>query len=116
VQVPLGLGWPVSSGLGRSFIDKRHLVTGWLLTNAEIQALREQRLEKWLSGDAEADVVPGYSPVEVMDTDGNRGTALILCTGYSFSGLSERIEEIFDARAAAMAYLEENGSTWEGLK
>jgi hypothetical protein len=85
------------------------------------QWLRTLRFRRYLSsvwrngwGDADADVVPGYSLVEVTDSDGNRGIALFLGTGYSFSGLSIRVEEIFDTRAAAMAYLEENGSTWEG--
>jgi hypothetical protein len=88
--------------------------SGQSFTDDEIQALREQRLEKWLSGDADADVVPGYCFAEVTDTDRDRGTALLLCTGYSFSGLSIWVEGIFDNRAAAMAYMEENGSTSAG--
>ena len=64
-----------------------------------------------LSGDADADVIPGYSLDEVTDTEGNRGIALILCTGYSFSGLRIWVKEVFDTREAAMAYLEENGMT-----
>lgn len=88
--------------------------SGQSLTDAEIQALREQRLEKWLSSDADASVVPGYCFVEITDTDGDKGTALLLCTGYSISGLSIWVEGIFDTRAAAMAYMKENGSTLEG--
>ena len=89
----------------------QEIQSGQVLTDAEIQALREKRLEKWLSGDADADVVPGYCFVEVTDTDGDKGTALLLCTGYSFSGLSIWVEGIFNTRAAAMAYMEENGMT-----
>ena len=82
-------------------------------TDAEILALREHRIEKWLNEDADADIIPGYSLVEVEDAHGNRGLALILCTGYSFSGLTISVKEIFDTKAAAMAYLKANGSTLE---
>jgi hypothetical protein len=83
-------------------------------TDAEILALREHRIEVWLNEDADADVIPGYSLVEVVDAHGNRGIALIFCKGYSFSGLTIWVEDIFDTKAAAMAFLKDNGSTLEG--
>jgi len=82
-------------------------------TDAEILTLREHRIEEWLNEDSDADVILGYSLVEVADAHGNRGIALILCTGYSFSGLTIWVKEIFDTKTAAMAYLKENGSTLE---
>jgi hypothetical protein len=57
-------------------------------TDAEILALREHRIEEWLDEESDADVIPGYSLVEVADAHGNQGIALILCTGYSFSELT----------------------------
>jgi hypothetical protein len=80
-------------------------------TEAEILGVRDHRLEEWLSGDADADVVPAYSLVEVTDGGDNRGIAVILCTGYSFSELSIWVEGVFDTKVAAIAYLNENGWT-----
>jgi hypothetical protein len=58
--------------------------SGQSLTDAEIQALREQRLEKWLSGDADADVVPGYCFAEVTETDGDREPRFSFAQGIHF--------------------------------
>jgi hypothetical protein len=88
-------------------IDK--VLDGQPATQAELQALREVRLQNILSGDCDADAIPGYCLAEVADAEGNTGIALILCTGYSFSGLSIWVAEIFETREAAKAYLEENG-------
>jgi len=80
-------------------------------TEAELQALREVRLQNILSGNYwdEEGAIPGYCLAEVADAEGNTAIALIFCTGTSLSGLTIWVVEIFDTREAAKAYLEENG-------
>lgn len=79
--------------------------------DAEIGALRKARLSKMLSDDGDADAIPAYCLAEVEDDEGNTGIALILCTGYSFSGVNIWVEDVFDTEAEAYAYLGENGWT-----
>ena len=80
------------------------------LTEAELEALREHRLERILLGDyIDADTIPGYCLADVADEDGNSGIALIVCTGYAFSGLDIGVNGIFETREAAKAYMEEKG-------
>jgi hypothetical protein len=99
--------------LARVFGPQRldDVLDGQPATEAELQALRRVRLERILSGDCDADVIPAYCLAEVTDEDGNTGIALIFCKGYSFSGLTIWAAEIFDTREAAKAHLEENGWT-----
>ena len=86
---------------------------GHPLSEVELDALREHRLDEiWLDS-AHADAIPLYCLAEVTDDDDNSGIALILCTGYSFSGLNIWVHGIFDTREAAKAYLEENG--WDNF-
>jgi hypothetical protein len=79
------------------------------LTECELEELREHRLEAMLQGDVDGDAIPSYCLAEVTDADDNTGIALILCNGYSFSGLKIWVQEIFDTEEAARAYLEANG-------
>jgi hypothetical protein len=62
-----------------------------------------------LSDDGDSDLIPAFCLAEVSDADGNTGIALILCTEYSFSGVTIWVEDVFESRAAARAYLEEHG-------
>jgi hypothetical protein len=87
------------------------ILDGRPVTGAELRPLREVRLESILSGDCDADALPGYCLAEVTDEDGDTGIALIFCKGHSFSGLIIWVAEIFDTREAMQAYLEENGWT-----
>ena len=75
--------------------------SGHPVTEAELRVLRNQRLEKMLGDDGDADFVPAYCLAEIADADGNTGVALILCKGYSFSGVTIWVEDVFDTRAAA---------------
>jgi hypothetical protein len=87
------------------------VLDGQPATEAELQELREERLQSILSGDYwdEEGAIPGYCLAEVADAEGNIAIALILCTGTSMSGLTIWLVEIFDTREAAKAYMEENG-------
>jgi hypothetical protein len=79
------------------------------LTESELERLREHRLGAMLEGDFDADVIPGYCLAEVTDEHKNTGIALILCKGYSFSGLNVWVQEIFETKEAAKAYMEQDG-------
>jgi hypothetical protein len=89
----------------------KEVLDGHPVTEVELRALREQRLENILTGDYfdEWARIPGYCFAEVTDADGNSGIALILCKGDSFSGLYIWLNGIFDTREAAKAYMKENG-------
>jgi hypothetical protein len=82
---------------------------GQQINEAELLALRDARLEKLLDPCGDADVTPGYCLAEVVDDEDNTGIALILCTGYSFSGLNISVLDVFETREDALAYLNENG-------
>ena len=84
---------------------------GQEITEDEFLALREARLERLLDSSTDADVTTGYSFVEVVDDEGNSGIAVFLCSGYSFSILKISVLDIFDTRADALAYLNDNGWT-----
>jgi hypothetical protein len=79
------------------------------LTESELQKLREHRLGAMLEGDFDADGIPSYCLAEVTDADNNIGIALILCKGYSFSGLNVWVQEIFETEEAAKAYMGKDG-------
>lgn len=82
---------------------------GDALTESELEKLRERRLGALLEGDFDADDIPGYCLAEVTDEDKNTGIALILCKGYSFSGLNVWVQDIFETREAAKAYMQTDG-------
>jgi hypothetical protein len=82
---------------------------GESLTEFELEKLREHRLGAMLEGDFDADDIPGYCLAEVTDSDENTGIALILCKGYSFSGLNVWVQEIFETEEAAKAYMGKDG-------
>ena len=87
------------------------VLNGQPATEVELQALRQVRLDSISMTDCDADAIPDYCIAEVANEDGNSGIALILCTGYSFSGLNIWVDEIFDTREAAKAYAKERGWT-----
>jgi len=84
---------------------------GLPLTEAELNALREHRLAEIYLRDVNTDSLPAYCFAEVTDADDNTGIALILCTGDSFSELTIWVHDIFETKAAALNYLQENGWT-----
>jgi hypothetical protein len=84
---------------------------GHPLTEAELNALRKLRLDEIFLRNVGTDSLPGYCFAEIKDADDNTGIALILCTGDSFSSLSIWVHDIFETKAAALSYLQENGWT-----
>jgi hypothetical protein len=87
------------------------VLDGQAVTEDELKALRQARLESISTGDSDAGNIPGYSLAEIADAEGNTGVAFILCSGHSFSGLNIWVAEIFESKEAASAYLEKNGQT-----
>ena len=84
---------------------------GHPLSEAELDALREHRLDEIWLGSAHSDAIPAYCLAEVTDDDDNSGIALILCTGDSFSELTIWVDDVFETKAAALNYLQEHGWT-----
>ncbi len=87
----------------------RELEGGSTPTSDEMGRLRESKREFYLSGDGDADSIPGYALAEVEDDMGNRGIALILRTGYSFSELHTWLEGVFPSRQLAFRYMKDGG-------
>lgn len=94
----------VLSAERKAAFDKGHS-----LTRSELEKLRECRLDAMLQGDFDADEIPGYCLAEITDEHKNTAIALILCKGYSFSGLNVWVQDIFETREAAKAYMEQDG-------
>ena len=112
--LPSDLGEFMQSELEEVFNPQRleEVLDGGTVTEAELRALRQVRLDNMSSGDWDAGDIPGYCLAEVEDAEGNTGIAFILCNGHSFSGLRIWVTEIFESEEAAAAYLEENGRTY----
>jgi hypothetical protein len=72
-------------------------------------------LEKLFDSSISADVACGYCFAKVVDEQGNTGIAVIFCTGYSFSDLKYWVFDLFKTKEDALAYLNANGWTSDGL-
>jgi hypothetical protein len=92
-------------GAGRT----AEIKSGQLPTEAELDALRKNRLASILRGDRDEDDMPAYCLAEVTDARGKTAIALILCTGSSFFGTNIWVDEVFDTREAALFYLKQHG-------
>ena len=78
-------------------------------TEQEIKLFHDNWLESALEGEGDADFIPAYAMSIVTDAKGNEGVALILRTGYSFSGVTTCLEGIFDSSEEATAHMEKGG-------
>jgi len=85
------------------------LADGAVPTEKEIKLFHDNWLESALHGEGDADFIPAYAISIVNDGKGNEGVALLLRTGYSFSGITTRLEGIFSTPAEAIAHMEEDG-------
>ena len=69
---------------------------------------------RWMQAqfiDNDADRIPGYALVRVNDLAGNRGCALLLRTGYSFTKIQTWVESAFPTIAAARDHMNRYGLT-----
>lgn len=78
-------------------------------TEAEQELFHEWWVESQLDGDEDADDIPGYALATVKDHNGNEGVALILRTGYSFSGINTWLEGFFGSREEAIQHMKNDG-------
>lgn len=76
---------------------------------SEIKAYQETWIEKALRGNNDADLVPSYRTVEIKGRKGRKKIAIIMCSGYSFSGVSFWIEGFFSSYERADNYLNREG-------
>jgi len=77
-------------------------------TEQEIKLFHDYWLECALEGEGDADFIPAYALSIVKDAKGNEGVALLLRTGYSFSGITTWLERIFDSSEDATAHMGNN--------
>ena len=90
--------------------DRRDaLAEGAEPTEKEIKLFHDNWLESALEGEGDADFIPAYAMSTVADAKGNEGIALLLRTGYSFSGITTWLEGIFDSSEGATAHMEKGG-------
>ena len=85
------------------------LTNGAKPTEQEIKLFHDNWLESALEGEGDADFIPAYALSIVKDAKGNEGIALLLRTGYSFSGITTCLEGIFDSSEDATAHMEKRG-------
>ena len=85
------------------------LAEGAKPTEQEIKIFHDYWLESALEGEGDADFIPAYAMSTVTDAKGNEGVALLLRTGYSFSGINTILEGIFDSSEDATAHMEKGG-------
>jgi len=85
------------------------LAEGAKPTEQEIKLFHDHWLESALEGEGDADFIPAYALSIVKDAQGNEGVALMLRTGYSFSGITTWLEGIFDSSEDATAHMEKEG-------
>jgi len=78
-------------------------------TEQEIKLFHDNWLETALEGEGDADFIPAYALSTVVDAQGNEGVALMLRTGYSFSGITTWVEGIFDSSEDATAHMKKGG-------
>jgi hypothetical protein len=78
-------------------------------TEQEIKLFHDNWLESALEGEGDADFIPAYALSIVKDAKGNEGVALLLRTGYSFSGITTWLEGVFDTSEDATAHMEKEG-------
>ena len=78
-------------------------------TKKEIKIYHDWWLESALEGDCDADDIPAYAISIVEDPKGNKGVALLLRTGYSFSGVTTSLEGIFDSSEDATSHMRNGG-------
>ena len=75
----------------------------------EIRAYQKSWIEKALRGNNDADLVPTYQTVEIKGRKGRKKVAIIMCSGYSFSGVSFWVEGLFSSYERADNYLTRKG-------
>jgi hypothetical protein len=78
-------------------------------TEQEIKLYHDNWLESALEGQGDADFIPAYALSIVKDPQGNEGVALMLRTGYSFTGITTWLEGIFDSSEDASAHMGKDG-------
>ena len=78
-------------------------------TKKEIKIYHDWWLESALQGDGDCDYIPAYALTLVKDDHGNEGVALLLRTGYSFSGITTWLEGIFDSSEDATTHMKKGG-------
>jgi hypothetical protein len=78
-------------------------------TQEEIKLYHDWWVKNQLEGENDADAVPAYALAPIDDEDGHSGVALVLCKGYSFSGIDIWLEDIFESEGAAMNYMHQRG-------
>jgi len=78
-------------------------------TTQEIKLFHDNWLESALEGEGDADFIPAYAMSIVTDNKGHEGVALLLRTGYSFSGVTTWLEGIFESSEDATAHMEKGG-------
>ena len=82
-------------------------------TPSELKRLRSAYVDMALRGDGDADFVPGYALADVTDEKDRQGVALVVRTGYSFSGLNTSLAGIFPSDDRARRHMEKLGwCTW----
>ena len=77
-------------------------------TAEEIREFQEWWAESNLE-DGDADFIPGYALSTILDKQGHKGVALLLRTGYSFSGVDTELEGIFATKADAIEHMKSDG-------
>lgn len=99
----------VESGLIEDEERCEALAEGAEPTEQEIKLFHDNWLESALEGEGDADFIPAYAMSIVVDGKGREGVALLLRTGYSFSGITTWLEGVFDSSEEATAHMEKGG-------
>ena len=80
------------------------------LTREEIILCRNNFVRCIFAGERDVwDYIPGFATGHVEDEEGNRAVAIVLCTGFSFSGLKLSVEGLFPDERDALAHLRKGG-------
>lgn len=84
------------------------ILSGSALSQMELEAWRRRWMENQLLNN-DADKIPGYALAEISDFVGNRGYALLLRTGYSFTRLRTWVEGAFPTVESAWDHMNRHG-------
>lgn len=84
------------------------LLDGAKPTLSEVRRLKSFYVG-WLMSDGDADCIPAYALADVADEEGHQGVALVLRTGYSFSGIETWLEGVFRSDEEALKHLRKGG-------
>jgi hypothetical protein len=106
--------WGLAKYLGET--RSGELENGAAPTEAELELFRSAWLY-WTAhtGEADADVIPGFTATQIKHSDGRSCYGVVLTLGYSFTHIKREFHGLFSDKDAVLHYLRSLGTLTETL-